>query len=681
MNRWMQCLRLLVCLAGFFWVWATPLSAQTMGLNASRAVEWEVEYIPETAGGVLTIDDVRSPAHDSRFQPLLTDRENINLGFSQHGQWLRVLLDYSGTSPMVWVLELAYMAPDWLDLYLPDGSQVLAGSARKRAAEQLDHQFFAVPMQLLPGRNVLYMHVQSDSALTLPLRVIAPFDFLKHVQGITVLQALYFGALAAMTAYNLFLAISLRDRRFGLYVLFALMLGAGMFSGNGYGRLYLWPEAVQFDRVAQMCFLSLAAAFSVAFSRAFLQLERNRRRTARALRAAEVLMFGCALYFMASALFSWPLQHVYWLLMVVAVPAAVLILLTGIRSLPMGGGGTRFFILAWATLWLGVFVATLRMLDCLPSTPVTLYALQISSVFEMLLLAFALADIVRHERAQRDQLKATALQTEQSLVMQLQASEQRLEQTVHARTVELQEALAKQQLLLNQYVRFGALISHEFRNPLGIIQSQISLLRRLSVAADTEASRRLDIIAGSVRRLLQLFERWLQGGRLQHLEKDLHIEPVRLDLWLEDLLQAHPQYRHGHRVLLCVPPDSAAGAAWQVMADDSLLEIAVLNLLDNACKYTEQGTEIRIELRSGEGHAGIAIVDQGPGISREQQERVFEDYVRLQPEGPVHGMGLGLAFVKRIAALLEGFVELHSLPGHGSTFCLWLPSRDLSNRQ
>lgn len=352
-----------------------------------------------------------------------------------------------------------------------------------------------------------------------------------------------------------------------------------------------------------------------------------------------------------------------------------MIMVASARALMQGRKGIRFFILAWTCLWLGVFVASMRMLGWLPSNVWTLYALQISSVLEMLLLAFALADIVYQERAQSDQVKASALRLEQQMVMQLQLSEERLEQAVLNRTQQLQQAMDKQQLILDQYVRFGSLISHEFRNPLGIIQSQISLLRRQNVMAESEGVRRLDTMDSAVRRLSQLFERWLQGGRLHHLEKDLNIESLRIDWWLKHLEQDHPQYFASHRVLISFADVACdPSLAWWVQADDRLLEIAVLNLLDNACKYSPPGTEVLIELRRATGLVGIAVIDQGPGIDVEQQGLVFQDYVRLKPEGPVHGIGLGLAFVKRIAVLMQGSIELKSLPGQGCTFCLWLPS-------
>jgi signal transduction histidine kinase len=193
-----------------------------------------------------------------------------------------------------------------------------------------------------------------------------------------------------------------------------------------------------------------------------------------------------------------------------------MIMVASARALMQGRKGIRFFILAWTCLWLGVFVASMRMLGWLPSNVWTLYALQISSVLEMLLLAFALADIVYQERAQSDQVKASALRLEQQMVMQLQLSEERLEQAVLNRTQQLQQAMDKQQLILDQYVRFGSLISHEFRNPLGIIQSQISLLRRQNVMAESEGVRRLDTMDSAVRTLVAGRSFASSGERPEH---------------------------------------------------------------------------------------------------------------------------------------------------------------------
>lgn len=652
------------------------VSANTSPLFQTKNLHWQVEHLKESSMIPLKVDQVRVLMDKGAFKPFEAVDNNINLDFSTFGRWLRVVIDYPGEVPATWVLELAYQSPDQIDLYLPENIILFAGALRPRPKQQLEHPFLAFPIRLSPGSNELLMRVQSASALTMPLRIWTPDKFLQHVQFTSVLQAFYFGAVAAIIIYNLFLTISLNDRRFGLYVIFSMMMGMAMLSGNGYGRLYLWPDAFNFDRVSQSLFLSLAVAFSIAFSSAFLKIDVHMRKTSIILQFSKLLMIGFSFLFLGEALFDWYFQVINLWFIAVAMLIGLLIQVIGIRALNQGLKGSRFFILACSVLWLGGLVAALRIFGWLPSNVVTLYALQISSLLEMLLLAFALADIINQERAERYEAQAKALHLEKQMVTLLQVSAGRLEQEVQARTTELQQAMERQQFILDQYVRFGSLISHEFRNPLSVIQSRISLLRRQKELTEIKISEHYDIMTIAVRRLTGLFDRWLQGGRLQHLEKDLQIVPLRIDLWLGSLEQVHPQYFASHRVvlildnLLTIEVDSFNFLG---LVDERLLEMAVHNLLDNACKYSELGTEVRIELVQDVGRIGIAVIDKGVGIGNEQKSMIFADFVRLRPDGPVHGIGLGLAFVKRIATLLHGSVELHSQVGAGSTFCLWLP--------
>ena len=107
----------------------------------------------------------------------------------------------------------------------------------------------------------------------------------------------------------------------------------------------------------------------------------------------------------------------------------------------------------------------------------------------------------------------------------------------------------------------------------------------------------------------------------------------------------------------------------------ALLEQAVVNLVHNAVKFSEAGQRVRVSARSGENEVVIEVADEGPGIPREHQPRLFErfyrvDRARSRAEG---GTGLGLAIVKHIAQAHGGTVEVDSRVGQGSTFRLRLP--------
>ena len=114
----------------------------------------------------------------------------------------------------------------------------------------------------------------------------------------------------------------------------------------------------------------------------------------------------------------------------------------------------------------------------------------------------------------------------------------------------------------------------------------------------------------------------------------------------------------------------------EVRGDAQALSQCVLNLLDNAMKYSRERKEVRVSARAVDERVAISVADRGIGISPHDQKRIFEKFVRLET-GLVHdvkGAGLGLSLVDQIVRAHGGRVEVSSLPGEGSTFTLLLPA-------
>jgi two-component system phosphate regulon sensor histidine kinase PhoR len=107
-----------------------------------------------------------------------------------------------------------------------------------------------------------------------------------------------------------------------------------------------------------------------------------------------------------------------------------------------------------------------------------------------------------------------------------------------------------------------------------------------------------------------------------------------------------------------------------------LLEQAVVNLVDNAIKYTAEGGRVTVSTRPEEGDLVIEVSDNGCGIPPEHQPRIFERFYRVDRarSRSLGGTGLGLAIVKHITAAHHGLVSVESLPGQGSTFRIRIPS-------
>lgn len=224
----------------------------------------------------------------------------------------------------------------------------------------------------------------------------------------------------------------------------------------------------------------------------------------------------------------------------------------------------------------------------------------------------------------------------------------------------------KEQYLGQQYSRFAAMISHEFRNPLGIIDSQVSLLRRESDTTDPLKNKRLNTISKASQRISTLFDRWLHQDRIGNRLHEVKSEDIDLTAWLPVLLRECEHLLEHHQIRIQV--DASASL---LRTDRILLETMVTNLLDNAVKYSDRGTEIVIATHRDANAIGLSIRDQGRGIAQEQQLEIFDAYVRLNSDSGPSGLGLGLALTKKIITTLGGRIEVESTPKIGTTFSLW----------
>jgi thioredoxin-like negative regulator of GroEL/anti-sigma regulatory factor (Ser/Thr protein kinase) len=202
----------------------------------------------------------------------------------------------------------------------------------------------------------------------------------------------------------------------------------------------------------------------------------------------------------------------------------------------------------------------------------------------------------------------------------------------------------------------------------------MSVLGALELALETEglpeeAKELLQIAEKSARRIQELLQKaqdYLKLGQGVRLK----VERVDLKALLQQAAEeVRPLARRKRIALRLTLP---RGEAW-VYGDRDWLYQAVLNVLSNAVKYTPEGGRVAVRLLLGRDRYGIAVADTGPGIPKEEQEKVFEPFYRASTRGEVEGTGLGLALVKRVLEAHGGEVRLRSRLGQGSLFLLALP--------
>ena len=220
---------------------------------------------------------------------------------------------------------------------------------------------------------------------------------------------------------------------------------------------------------------------------------------------------------------------------------------------------------------------------------------------------------------------------------------------------------------------FVANLSHELKTPLTAIRGFAETLLEGSVEEPTERARFLRIIREHAVRLTRLTDDLLKLARIEAGKMEVETEPVRIAEVL-DLVLDSARVKAGRRTLrLAGDPDGVV-----VSTDPNLLTEILQNLVDNAVQYTADDGAVEIRGRALREEVRISVKDNGVGIPKAHQARIFERFYRVDParSRAVGGTGLGLTIARHTAERLGGRIALKSTSGRGSVFTLSLPRDD-----
>jgi two-component system phosphate regulon sensor histidine kinase PhoR len=222
---------------------------------------------------------------------------------------------------------------------------------------------------------------------------------------------------------------------------------------------------------------------------------------------------------------------------------------------------------------------------------------------------------------------------------------------------------------------FVANVSHELRTPLTAIRGFAETLRGSEVSVD-QRRQYLDVILRHADRLTALIEDLLELSRIEGGTRGLALEAVDVGALARSLLQDLKPRLEAGRLTAAVQPGPVPAA----LADRRALEQVLLNLLDNAIKYSEPGGRIEIALTGSGDGVRIDVSDTGIGIPEVDRARIFERFYRVAKarSRDLGGTGLGLSIVKHLIQALDGEVFVVSQEGKGTTFTLRLPAAPLA---
>ncbi|WP_202844891.1 sensor domain-containing diguanylate cyclase [Luteimonas saliphila] len=364
---------------------------------------------------------------DGEFAPLPDGKDAF--GFQSGAFWFHATIVNRNAGEQRWLLVQEYPLSDRIEMFLryPDGRVVQhvggdhvpfsARSVRYRHPNVLVDLPVDTPVQLL-------VRVESESSMQVPLHLYTQAAFTEVSRDAQLAIGLYYGILLALFFYNLVLWLSLRDASYFWYLCHITAFGLVLFTLNGLGFEYLWPDSPWMADHMVPISICLALVAMLQFARTFLELPQRAPR----LNAGTIALI---VFFLVFGLAS------IWLPYRISTPIAsravlvgvIWIVLATIHVLRRGYTPARLLLLAWSMFLLGTAIFTLLAFGALPKNFATEYGVQIGSALEMLLLSIALG--YRYAQLRNENQRIT------------NEANRELERNVALRTQELQQALSQ----------------------------------------------------------------------------------------------------------------------------------------------------------------------------------------------------------------------------------------------
>jgi two-component system sensor histidine kinase KdpD len=213
-----------------------------------------------------------------------------------------------------------------------------------------------------------------------------------------------------------------------------------------------------------------------------------------------------------------------------------------------------------------------------------------------------------------------------------------------------------------------AALSHDLRTPLAALLGLAESMPLTRPALSSEQADMSKSIADETRRLIALVENLLDMAKIQSGEVRLHLEWHALEEIVGSALRPLRQALARHVVAVELAEDLPL-----VQMDAVLIERVLVNLVENAAKYTPAGTRIVIAAQARGGELEVSVTDEGPGLPPGKEEAVFEKFARGEKESTTPGVGLGLAICRAIVEAHHGTIHAQTGRAKGARFVFTLP--------